>query len=141
MTQDGLRLESQVERGENSIAFAVLANLANTATTRTAGVFKNNKCRGILFIVTTANKANAASFTPKILTYDASGTAVTLASFTAITSNTTTILIYYPAVLTGFSGTEAKVGQLPREWSLQLSANGNGTTDTIDTKVDAMYLI
>jgi hypothetical protein len=133
--------EYQAIKGENSDAFSVLAAELQTATTRTAGVYRNNKCRGVIFIITTANKANAASFTPQILGYDASGTAFTLAAFTAITAAATTILIYYPAVLTGFSGTEAKVGQLPRIWSFKLLANGNGTTDAIDTKVDAMYLV
>ncbi len=133
--------ELQNIQGENSDSFSILsAELLSTAT-RTSGKFTNKRCRGLLFIVTTANEAGAASFTPKILAYDSAGTSFVLASFTAITANATTILIYYPAVLTGFSGTEAKVGQLPRDWALELTYSGTPANDKIDTKVEGMYLI
>jgi len=141
MTITNANLENQSVNGENSNAFAILASELLSTATRTSGKFTNHKCRGLLFIVTTANEAGAASFTPKILGYNAAGTSFVLATFTAITTNATTILIYYPQVLTGFSGTEAKVGQLPREWALELTYAGTPATDKIDTKVDGMYLI
>lgn len=134
-------LEQQIIEGENSSPFIVLAQELLSTATRTSSKFGNNKGRGILFIITTANEAGTASFTPAILTYDAAGNAVTLATFTAITANATTILCYYPAVLTGFSGTEAKVGQLPREWALKLTYAGTPASDKIDTLVHAAYLI
>lgn len=141
MTITNLNIENQVDNGQNTNAFALLANELQSTATRTSGKQKNSTARGVILIITTANEAGTASFTPKILGYDASGTSFVLATFTAITADGTTILIYYPAVLTGFSGTEAKVGQLPREWSLELTYAGTPASDKIDTKVDAMYVI
>lgn len=141
MSTTNLTIESQTNKGENSDAFVALAAELQSTATRTSGKFRNNKARGVLIIVTTANEAATCSFTPKILGYDAAGTSFVLATFTAITTNATTILIYYPAVLTGFSGTEAKVGQLPRNWSLELTYAGTPANDKMDTKADVMYLI
>ena len=127
--------------GENSDTFSVLATELLSTASRTSGKFDNPRCRGIIFIVTTANEVGAASFTPKINFYDAAGNAIVLASFSAITANGTNILCYYPQVLTGYSGSEAKVGQLPRTWSLTLTYAGTPANDKIDTAVDALYLI
>ena len=131
---------SQSENGENTKCINILANELLSSASRTAGVMNNRKCKGVIFIITTANKANTPTFTPKILTYDSAGAAITLATFSAISTNATTILCYYPAVLTGFSGTEAKVGQLPRDWALTLTYAGTPANDKMDTKVDMLYL-
>jgi hypothetical protein len=136
-----LNVTLQTIRGENSSAFSVLAQELLSTATRTSSLFSNLRCRGIIFKITTANEAGTASFTPKILAYDTAGNSFVLATFSAITTNTTTILCYYPAVLTGYSGTAALVGQLPRAWALELTYAGTPANDKIDTKVEALYLI
>lgn len=142
MATTELNVKEQNMRGENGATFSLLPAELQSSATITSSKQLNIKCRGIVFIIVTANEAGTASFTPKILGYrsDASTTFV-LATFTAVTTNATTILIYYPQVLTGFSGTEAKVGQLPRDWALELTYAGTPATDKIDTLVEAFYLI
>lgn len=135
-----LPLDLQIERGENTEAFNALALQLQSTATRTSGVFKNQYSRGLLMVVTLANEAATCSFTPVILGYDASGTAFTLATFTALTANGTFVLIFYPQVLTGFSGQEAKVGALPRAFSVRLTYTGTPATDKMDTKMDIMLL-
>lgn len=134
-----VKLESENLKGENSDAFSILANELQSTATRTSKKFNNPRCNGVILIVTTANEAGTASFTPSIVGYDASGTAYTVATFTAITANGTNVLCLYPAVLTGFSN-EAKAAPLPREWAVVLTYAGTPATDKIDTKVDAVYV-
>ena len=127
--------------GENSKTLNLLANELQSTASRTSGAVRSPKSRGVLFVITTANKANTPTFTPKILGFNADGTTFTLATFSAISNATTTILEFYPAVLTGFAGTEAKVGSLPRDWELTLTYAGTPANDKMDTKVDFMLLI
>lgn len=135
-----LHLDLQIERGENTEAFNALPLQLLSTATRTSGIFKNQYSRGLILVVTIANEAGTCSFTPTILGYDASGTAFTLATFTALTANGTAILALYPQVLTGFSGTEAKVAPLPREFSVRLTYAGVPANDKMDTKVDIMLV-
>lgn len=135
-----LILEKQIDEGENSDAFAVLANELVSSATRTSLKFSNHGCSGVILVVTTANEAGSASFAPSIIGYDAAGAAFTVATFTAITANGTNVLCLYPEVLTGFSN-EAKAAPLPREWAVKLTYVGTPATDKIDTKVDALYVV
>lgn len=140
MSNTAILFEQQNIRGENSDAFPVLAAQTGTSADRASSKFANRKCRGIIFIITIANKAGSFSVVPTIRGYDSAGTAFNLAAFTALTTDGVKVLCYYPGVLTGFSGTEAKVGQLPREWDLNMDYTGTPASDHADTKVDAIYL-
>ena len=130
-----------IAMGENTVMESLLAVELQSTATRTSGKQSNPRYRGILLIVTIANEAGTCSFQPKINAYDAAGNAIVLATFTALTANGTYLLEFYPAVLTGFAGSESKVGQLPREWSVSLVYSGTPANDKMDTTVDYCYLV
>lgn len=134
-------IQQEVERsGEKTLWFEILPTLAATVATRTSELQRNTKALGVMIEVITANKANAASFTPKILVPDgAGGSDVVIATYTAINANGTNILIAYPGGGTD-EGNQHKDVALPREWKFELTSTGNGTTDAMDTHVYIRYI-
>jgi hypothetical protein len=131
MAQNLLKYDAQSRTHQKTDWFTILANEADSGATRTSGLFINYHSLGLMLHIKLANLASTPTFTPKILVPSGvSGDAdIEIVAFTALTANGNSILVLYPVVLTDL-GDEAKIATLPREWKLQLTFGGTGTSDT-----------
>lgn len=139
MSQDLLTVASQEQLGEKSDWFTLLTLQLATEATRTSDLQRCTKAQGVMLEVVTNAEAGAVTFTPKILVPDAAGGSdIVVASFSAISSSGTNILVLHPTAAD--MGAEDKVGTLPRDWKLELTYSGASTANVMDSAVYARYI-
>lgn len=140
---DNLILESQIRRGEKTDAFTILSQVLQGSATRTSAKFLTKFSHGVVIIVTLANEANAAGFTPQLLVDDGAGNAIVWWAGTELTAAGTYVYVLFPGAMAGAgSGVTANASiVLPREWYFRLSyTTGTPDTDKFDSLVVGMLL-
>lgn len=135
------QVEAQKSAAQKTDWFEVLpAELLSTAT-RTSQEFNNPYGMGMLLTVVVANEAGTCSFTPKLVTFDAYGTAIAWwTAATAITANGTYHYLVYPVSITNAAFTEVVTCPVPASFHVVLTYAGTPASDKMDTKVSACYI-
>jgi hypothetical protein len=114
--------------------------VAAKATQNTADQVNYNG-KGLLIHVKVANLAGVPTFTPKLQWKDNSGNYWTVwQAAAAISANADRFYQLYPGCPDG-AYTEVKQQVCPRNFRVQLTYAGNGTTDAADVTIDMEILL
>ena len=139
---DNVILDSEINRGEKTDLFTVLAAQTDSDSDRQSVDFFNKYSHGVVIVVKLNAETGAAGFTPKVQIPDNAGNNILWWAGTELTASGVFTYVLFPGGMSdkGAGVTEEADIVMPRVWNFLLDKTTGDTDQNFDTEVYAQYL-